>query len=72
MTVKELINELLDCPMDAEVDVLVEIHKDLLNERLNEYSHCAFPVADCADVKEVFMVCKSQVRIILDDASEWG
>lgn len=71
MTVKELINELLDCPMDAEVNVLVEMHKDFMKERLNKYSAYTFPVDDDADVKEVFKVCNSHIRIILEDESEW-
>lgn len=71
MTVKGLINELLECPMDAEVDVLVELHKDFMNERLNQYSNYAFPVTDDAEVKQVFQVCNNHVRILLEDASEW-
>lgn len=71
MTVKELINELLDCPMGAEVNVLVEMHKDFMKERLEQYGNYTFPVDDDADVKEVFEVCNSQVRIILENASEW-
>lgn len=72
MTVKELISELLDCPMGAEVNVLVEMHKDFMNERLNQYSNYTFPVTDDAEIKQVFQVCNNHVRILLEDASEWN
>lgn len=71
MTVKELINELLECPMGAEVDVLVELHKDFLNKRLNQCGNYTFPVADDAEVRQVFQVCNNHVRILLEDASDW-
>lgn len=71
MTVKELINELLDCPMGAEVNVLVEMHKDFMKERLNQYADYAFPVDNDADVKYVHVVCNNQVRIYLTNAEEW-
>ena len=71
MTVKELINELLECPMGAEVNVLVEIHKDFMKERMEKYPNDAFPVTDYAEVKQVSQVCNNHVRILLEDASEW-
>jgi len=71
MTVRELINELLGCPMEAQVNVLVEMHKDFMKERLEQNPNYSFPVDDDADVKYVYEVCHDQVRIMLEDASEW-
>lgn len=72
MTVKQMINALLECPMGAEVNVLVEMPKDFMKERLEQYADYSFPVSDEADVKMVFTVCHNHVRIILEDASEWS
>lgn len=71
MTVKELINKLMECPMGAEVNVLVEMHKDVMKERLEHYGDYAFPVDDDADIEDVYEVCHNHVRIILEEASEW-
>ena len=70
MTVKELINELLECPMGAEVSVLVEVDRNAAIERLKEPD--AFLFDDDADVKEVQVVCNSHVRIYLTNAEEWN
>ena len=71
MTVKELINELLECPMGAEVNVLVEMRKDFMKERMERYQDYAYAIDDDADIKHVYEVCHNQVRIILEEASEW-
>lgn len=70
MTVKELINELLDCPMGAEVSALVEVDRNAAIERLKEPD--AFLFDDDADVKEVQVVCNSHVRIHLTNVEEWN
>ena len=74
MTVKEFINELLECPMGAEVNVLVEMRKDFMKERLNQYSKYSdttYPIVDDADVKRVQVCSKNRIRIYLSDTSEW-
>ena len=64
MTVKELINELLECPMGAEVSVLVEISRNAAIERLKEPD--AFPFDDDVEISDVQTVCNSDVRIYLE------
>lgn len=71
MTVKELINELLECPMGAEVSVLVEMHKDFMKKRLEQSQDYSFPVCDDAAIKYVFEESNSRVRIYLTNAEEW-
>ena len=64
MTVKELINKLLDCPMGAEVSVLVEISRDAALARLKEPD--AFPFDDDVEISGLQVVCYRDVRIILE------
>lgn len=64
MTVKELINKLLDCPMGAEVSVLVEINRNTAIERLKEPD--AFPFDDDVEISDVQTVCNRDVRIYLE------
>ena len=64
MTVKELINELLECPMGAEVSVLVEVSRNAAIERLKEPD--AFPFDDDVEISDVQTVCNSDVRIYLE------
>ena len=67
MTVKELINELLDCPMGADVYALVEISKDDIQECLMESGEYSYPIDDDVPTKEVFQVDNQRVRIYLED-----
>ena len=53
MTVKELINELLDCKMDATVNVLVEIDKDTIKHSLEVCGGYSYPIANDVEIKEV-------------------
>lgn len=71
MTVRGLINELMNCPMDAEVNVAVELHKDFVNEQLKEYGGYTFPIASDVNVEGVSTVCDSRIRIILVNTSYW-
>ena len=64
MTVKELINELLECPMGAEVSVFVEISRNAAIERLKEPD--AFPFDDDVEISDVQTVCNRDVRIYLE------
>lgn len=64
MTVKELINELLECPMGAEVSVLVEIDRNAAIERLKEPD--AYPFDDDVEVSYVQTICNRDVRIYLE------
>lgn len=71
MTVKELINALLDCKMDAEVTALVEIDKDTIKHTLDEYGDCSYPLDDDIEVKEVEDLV-TDVRIILEEYKPYG
>lgn len=53
MTVKELINKLLDCKMDADAVVLVEIDKDTIKHSLEVCGGYSYPIADDVEIKEV-------------------
>ena len=63
MTVKELINELLECPMRAEVSVLVEINRNVAIERLKEPD--AYPFDDDVAISCVQTLSNRDVRIWL-------
>lgn len=71
MTVKELINKLLDCKMDADVTVLVEIDKYTIQRTLDEYEDYSYPLDDDIEVKEVDDLV-TDVRIILEDFKPYG
>lgn len=71
MTVKELINKLLDCSMDAEVEVLVEIDRDTTTERLDECGSYPFPFDDQLPVEYVENLNRNCVRILLPECKKW-
>jgi len=66
MTVKELINELLDCKMGADVTVLVEIDKETIKDTMDRYGNCTYPLDDEIDVKTVDNM-NTRVRITLKE-----
>lgn len=66
MTVKELINKLLDCKMDANVVVLVEIDKDTLKNILNKDWDYSYPLDDDIAVIDVDDY-DTEVRIFLEE-----
>ncbi|MCR5466786.1 MAG: hypothetical protein K6F11_08145 [Lachnospiraceae bacterium] len=53
MTVRELINELLDCKMDANVTVLVEIDKKTIITSMTKYGNYSYPIADDIGIETV-------------------
>lgn len=66
MTVKELINKLLDCKMDADAVVLVEIDKDTIIKTLTEFGNYSYPLDDDVKIKEVTEIGRF-VRIELEE-----
>lgn len=66
MTVKELINELLDCKMDADVTVLVEIGKETIKNTMVKYGEYLYPFDDEIEIKNVEDLC-TIVRIELEE-----
>lgn len=72
MTVKELIEKLLDCPMDAKITVLVELDRDYITGRLNEYPDYKYPIDDDADITDVNKFMNHYVQIELADPVEWS
>ena len=66
MTVKELINKLLDCKMDANVVVLVEIGRYTLRNALDKYGDYLYPIDDDIQIKTVDDGCVD-VRICLEE-----
>lgn len=71
MTVKELINKLLDCKMDADVTVLVEIDKYTIQRTLDNYGGLAYPLDDDIEVEGVDDLV-TDVRIILEEFKPYG
>ena len=71
MTVKELITELLSCPMDAKVSVYVEMDKDFIEKRMEETGeYDDHPICDDVEIDSV--ECrKTLASILLKDTSEW-
>ena len=53
MTVKELINKLLDCKMDENVSVLIEIDKGTLIKTLTKYGNYSYPIDDDIPIETV-------------------
>ena len=66
MTVKELINKLLDCKMDAEVVVLVEIDRETICNVLDGGTY-KYPIDDDINVEEVNDMGEHYVRICLEE-----
>lgn len=66
MTVKELINKLLDCKMDADAVVLVEIDKDTIIKTMTEFGNYSYPLSDDVEIKEVTEIGRF-VRIELEE-----
>lgn len=66
MTVKELINELLDCKMDANATVLVEIDKDTIKDIMDRYGNYSYPIADEIDIETVDDL-NTRARIVLKE-----
>lgn len=66
MTVKELINKLLDCKMDANVVVLVEIDKDTLKYALEDYGSYKYPIGDDLAITDIDNF-DTDVRIYLEE-----
>lgn len=53
MTVRQLINKLLDCNMGATVSVLVEIDRETMIRTMTEYGNYSYPLDDDIDVDDV-------------------
>lgn len=66
MTVRQLINKLLDCKMDATVLVLVKIDKKALIKTLAEYDDFAYPIDDDIEIDDVDDRF-NEVRILLEE-----
>ena len=68
MTTRELIKELLNCPMDAEVDVLVEIKRDVVKERMMDMDGYSYTFED--DIPVASVDANNRVRINLEEIKD--